>query len=96
MSSKAELSELEAAVLEAVDAIPEGQVRSYGDIADELGCSPRQVGRIMALFGASSNWWRVVRADGTSAVAERAKAYWAKEGIAHTERGVSPKMLRRP
>jgi alkylated DNA nucleotide flippase Atl1 len=38
---------------------------SYGDIAEFLGDGgPRQVGRVMALWGGGVPWWRVVRADG--------------------------------
>lgn len=38
---------------------------TYGDVAEYLGeGGPRQVGRVMALYGASVAWWRVMRADG--------------------------------
>lgn len=53
-------------VLDVVDAIPEGSVMSYGDVAELLGeGGPRQVGRVMALFGGGVAWWRVVHADGS-------------------------------
>ena len=53
-------------VLDVVDAIPAGRVMSYGDIAGYLGeGGPRQVGRVMALWGGGVAWWRVIRADGT-------------------------------
>lgn len=53
-------------VLDVVDAIPPGRVMSYGDIAGYLGeGGPRQVGRVMALWGGGVPWWRVVHADGT-------------------------------
>lgn len=52
-------------VLDVVDAIPAGRVMTYGDIAEYLGeGGPRQVGRVMALWGGAVAWWRVVRADG--------------------------------
>ncbi|WP_079170314.1 MGMT family protein [Mangrovactinospora gilvigrisea] len=52
-------------VLETAEAIPEGRVMTYGDVAEYLGQGgPRQVGRVMALFGGGVPWWRVVRADG--------------------------------
>jgi alkylated DNA nucleotide flippase Atl1 len=39
---------------------------SYGDIAEYLGAGgPRQVGRVMALWGGGVAWWRVVHADGS-------------------------------
>lgn len=52
-------------VLTAAEAIPPGRVLTYGDIARQLGeGGPRQVGRVMALYGGAVPWWRVVRADG--------------------------------
>lgn len=90
-----ELSDTEEAVLQAVDDIPPGYVRTYGDIAKQVGCGPRQVGTIMAHLGAGTNWWRVVRADGTSAVAERARHHWDAEAIPNDGRRVSLKTLRR-
>ena len=63
-----ELDDFASRVLDAVDAIPAGHVMSYGDIAGYLGAGgPRQVGRVMALWGGGVAWWRVVHADGTSA-----------------------------
>jgi alkylated DNA nucleotide flippase Atl1 len=53
-------------VLDVVDAIPAGQVMSYGDIAEYLGeGGPRQVGRVMSRYGGGAPWWRVVHSDGT-------------------------------
>jgi alkylated DNA nucleotide flippase Atl1 len=53
-------------VLDVVDAIPAGSVMSYGDVAELLGeGGPRQVGRVMALWGGGVAWWRVVHADGS-------------------------------
>jgi alkylated DNA nucleotide flippase Atl1 len=64
-------------VLDVVDSIPAGRVMSYGDIAEYLGWvrrdkqgagrGPRQVGRVMSLFGGAVAWWRVIHADGTPA-----------------------------
>jgi alkylated DNA nucleotide flippase Atl1 len=54
------------AVLSLVERIPPGRVTTYGAIASYLGVGgPRQVGRVMALYGGPVPWWRVVRADGT-------------------------------
>ncbi|MDH6701420.1 MGMT family protein [Streptomyces sp. DSM 41014] len=52
-------------VLEVAELVPPGRVMTYGDIAEwiEEG-GPRQVGRVMALYGSPVPWWRVVRADG--------------------------------
>jgi alkylated DNA nucleotide flippase Atl1 len=54
-----------ARVLDVVDSIKPGTVMSYGDVAELLGSGgPRQVGRVLALWGGGVAWWRVVRADG--------------------------------
>ncbi len=53
-------------VLDVADAIPAGRVMSYGDIAEYLSeAGPRQVGRVMAVWGGAAPWWRVVHADGS-------------------------------
>jgi len=70
-------------VLDAVDAIPAGRVMSYGDVAEFIGAGgPRQVGRVMALWGGGVAWWRVVHADGSLLAGhERAAlAHYAAEG----------------
>lgn len=75
-------------VLAFVDTIPAGQVATYGEIGEAVGCGPRQVGRIMREYGSDSNWWRVVRADGTSAVADQARPHWIEDGLLLKENGV--------
>lgn len=53
-------------MLDVAEAIPPGTVMSYGDVADYLGeGGPRQVGRVMALWGGGVAWWRVVHANGS-------------------------------
>jgi alkylated DNA nucleotide flippase Atl1 len=60
------LPDFASQVLDLADSIPPGRVMSYGDIAEYLGQGgPRQVGRVMALWGGSAPWWRVVHADGS-------------------------------
>lgn len=60
------LDDYASRVLDVVDAIPPGSVMSYGDVAEFLGTGgPRQVGRVMALWGGGVAWWRVVHADGS-------------------------------
>jgi alkylated DNA nucleotide flippase Atl1 len=56
-------------VLDVVDSIPPGRVMSYGDIAEYVGAGrgPRQVGRVMSVYGGAAAWWRVIHADGTPA-----------------------------
>jgi alkylated DNA nucleotide flippase Atl1 len=54
------------AVLSLVERVPSGRVTTYGAVADAIGCGgPRQVGAVMATYGGSVPWWRVVRADGS-------------------------------
>jgi alkylated DNA nucleotide flippase Atl1 len=61
------------AVLCAVEQIPPGRVLSYGDVAELVGAGgPRQVGHVMATYGGAVPWWRVVRADGSTAVRKEA------------------------
>ncbi len=51
-SGRAELGDFAAKVLDVTEAIPAGRVMSYGDVAEYLGeGGPRQVGRVMALWG---------------------------------------------
>jgi alkylated DNA nucleotide flippase Atl1 len=61
------LPEFAEKVLGVVEEIPPGRVMSYGDVAEYLGegGGPRQVGRVMALWGGAVAWWRVLRTDGT-------------------------------
>lgn len=60
-----DLPEYAERVLEVADLIPEGRVMTYGDVAEWLDeGGPRQVGRVMALYGGAAPWWRVIRADG--------------------------------
>ena len=66
MARVSTLDDYSSRVLDVVDAIPAGQVMSYGDIAEYVGAGgPRQVGRVLALHGGGVAWWRVIRADGT-------------------------------
>ncbi|MCH0541312.1 MGMT family protein [Streptomyces sp. MUM 203J] len=70
-------------VLETAESIPPGRVMTYGDVAEWLGeGGPRQVGRVMALYGGGVPWWRVVRADGRLLPGHelRALAHYRGEG----------------
>ena len=61
-----EMSDFTSRVLDVAESIPPGRVMSYGDIAEYLGDGgPRQVGKVMSLWGGGVPWWRVVRSDGT-------------------------------
>ncbi|AXI79342.1 DNA-binding protein [Peterkaempfera bronchialis] len=81
-------------VLELAERIPPGKVMTYGDVAEFLASEefpegvpqqaggPRQVGRVMALYGGGVPWWRVVRADGALLPGHerRALAHYREEG----------------
>src|SRR5260370_14910114 len=65
-SAQSALGDFAAKVLDVAEAIPPGRVMSYGDIAEYLGeGGPRQVGRVMALWGGGVAWWRGLHADGS-------------------------------
>ena len=67
------------AVLERIRAIPEGFVRSYGDISPG---APRYTGTVLsACDDPTVPWWRVVRADGSLAKADRQRALLEAEGV---------------
>lgn len=78
------MPEFASHVLDVVDAIPEGYVMSYGDVAEflALGRGPRQVGRVMAVYGGAVPWWRVIHSDGTPAPGhdETALRHYLAEG----------------
>ncbi|WP_344343841.1 MGMT family protein [Kitasatospora putterlickiae] len=70
-------------VLDLTERIPPGRVMTYGDVAEYLGQGgPRQVGRVMALYGGAVPWWRVIRADGRLLPGHehRALAHYGEEG----------------
>lgn len=62
-------------VLDVADRIPPGRVMTYGDVAEWLGeGGPRQVGRVMTLYGGAAPWWRVVRSDGVLLAGQELRA----------------------
>jgi methylated-DNA-protein-cysteine methyltransferase-like protein len=66
-------------VLERVRSIPEGFVRTYGDVSSG---APRYAGTV--LFHVDEPdlpWWRVVRADGSLAKGDRQRALLRAEGV---------------
>ncbi|RNG20375.1 methylated-DNA-protein-cysteine methyltransferase [Streptomyces botrytidirepellens] len=70
-------------VLDVAELIPPGRVMTYGDVAEWLEeGGPRQVGRVMALYGGAVPWWRVVRADGALLPGHelRALGHYREEG----------------
>jgi methylated-DNA-protein-cysteine methyltransferase-like protein len=72
-------------ILDRIRAIPEGWVRTYGDITPG---APRLAGTILRHHGADDvPWWRVVRADGDLAVGARQRALLEAEGVPFTRSG---------
>jgi methylated-DNA-protein-cysteine methyltransferase related protein len=76
------------AVLSLVERIPPGRVMSYGAIAEYLyeafgRASPRRVGTIMAQYGGSVPWYRVVNAAGRTPPGheQRARRLLEREGV---------------
>lgn len=65
-SPDVELPDTAEAVLALVDKLGPAEVTTYGDLANRVGTGPRQVGAIMRRYGHLTEWWRVVRADGSS------------------------------
>ncbi len=84
-------------VIDLVDNIPSGRVLSYGDVAELLESGgPRQVGQVMARYGSSTHWWRVVRADGRfpPGLEEEARERHLTEETPLTGRGVRMRQAR--
>ena len=79
----AEIGEFASGVLEVAESIPPGRVMTYGDVAEYVGeGGPRQVGRVMALWGGGVPWWRVVHADGSLLAGHEREAlrHYRREG----------------
>lgn len=65
-------------IIERIRAIPEGFVRTYGDIDPR---APRLVGLVLSQTDADVPWQRVVRADGSLAKGARQRELLLREGI---------------
>lgn len=79
-------------VLDRVRAIPEGFVRTYGDVSPG---APRYAGTV--LFHDDDPevpWWRVVRADGSLAKGDRQRALLRAEGVPFRGRRVDMERAR--
>jgi alkylated DNA nucleotide flippase Atl1 len=66
------------AILDRIAAIPEGFVRTYGDLSPG---APRLTGTVLRTTTADVPWWRVVRADGSLAKGEEQRARLYAEGV---------------
>lgn len=68
----------EALILDRIKAIPQGFVRTYGDI---YPTAPRLVGRVLAATTEDLPWHRVVRANGSVAKGSRQLRLLRQEGV---------------
>ena len=66
MNGVADGEERERRILDVLLALREGEVTTYGDVADTAGYPKlsRLVGRILATTDVEVPWWRVVNASG--------------------------------
>ena len=72
-------SERTRAVIQRVRDVPEGFVRTYGDVSPG---APRFAGTVLFRDGDPSlPWWRIVRADGSLAKGARQRALLEAEGV---------------
>jgi methylated-DNA-protein-cysteine methyltransferase related protein len=65
-------------IVERIQAIPEGFVRTYGDIDPR---APRLVGLILSRTHEDLPWQRVVRADGSLPKGAKQRALLQREGV---------------
>ncbi|MDX6716768.1 MAG: hypothetical protein QOH30_3326 [Baekduia sp.] len=65
-------------ILDRIRAIPEGFVRTYGDLSPG---APRLTGTVLRISDANVPWWRVVRADGSLAKGARQRERLQAEGV---------------
>jgi methylated-DNA-protein-cysteine methyltransferase-like protein len=65
-------------IIERIRAIPEGWVRTYGDIDPR---APRLVGLVLSRTNEDLPWQRVVRADGSLAKGARQRELLLREGV---------------
>jgi methylated-DNA-protein-cysteine methyltransferase related protein len=83
-----------AEILDRVRAVPEGFVRTYGDISPG---APRLAG---AVLSASDDedlpWYRIVRADGSLAKGRRQQRRLLAEGVPFRGERVDMKVARVP
>ena len=84
----------EQTLLELVHArvkeIPVGQVMSYGQVGDAVGCSAREAGWAMnQALGEDVPWQRVVGSDGYLRIGKRSPALMAEQRALLEAEGVS-------
>ncbi len=73
------ITEREQAIIERIRAIPEGFVRTYGDVSPG---APRAAGAALShVHDPDVPWHRVVRADGSLAKGDRQRQLLEREGV---------------
>jgi alkylated DNA nucleotide flippase Atl1 len=65
-------------ILARVRAVPEGFVRTYGDVSPG---APRVAGAVLHATDADVPWHRIVRADGSLAKGGRQRRLLEREGV---------------
>ena len=81
-------------MLARIRAVPEGFVRSYGDVSPG---APRFAGTVLyANDDADVPWWRIVRADGSLAKGARQRALLEAEGVPFRGERVDMRVARIP
>ena len=77
-----------------IRAIPPGFVRTYGDLSPG---APRFTGAVLSeVHDDSLPWWRVVRADGSLAKADRQRRRLEAEGVPFRGERVDLRRVRIP
>lgn len=83
-----------AEILDRVRAVPEGFVRTYGDISPG---APRMAGAVLAACDDDDvPWYRIVRADGSLAKGRRQRRRLLAEGVPFRGERVDLKVARVP
>ena len=82
-----------ARIIERVRSIPEGFVRTYGDVDP---AAPRLVGQVLATTREDLPWQRVVRSDGSIAKGKRQRQLLRREGVPMRGDSVDLRQARLP
>lgn len=80
-------------MLERVRDIPEGFVRTYGDLSPG---APRYAGWVLSNTEEEVPWHRVVRSDGSLAKGERQRRLLEREGVPFKGDRVDMRVARLP
>ena len=80
-------------MIDRVRAIPEGFVRTYGDLSPG---APRFTGTVLRTTTEDVPWWRVVRADGSLAKGDDQRRLLEREGVPFRGARVDLRVARIP